>query len=137
MSHQRHTLMRLELLHDSNMNLTFKTSYETAPTSPNLQCSISRDEFKSFCNMIGWHSSRSCNLMLQKLCTSQYIAIEELYTVFSEIKDTKSWLVVPMIGEATVDHCKQNRRVVLTQLKSSEILLQQLSQHYFLVVTGN
>lgn len=87
--------------------------------------------------MIGWHSSRSCNLMLQELCTSQYIAIEELYTAFSEIKDTKSWWVVPTIGEATVDHCKQNRRVVLTQLKSSEILMQQLSQHCYLVVTGN
>lgn len=75
--------------------------------------------------------------MLQELGTSQYIEIEKLCTAFSEIKDTKSWWVVPTIGEATVDHCKQNRRVVLTQLKSSEILMQQLSQHYFLVVTGN
>jgi len=32
-------------------------------------------EFKSFCNLIGWHSSRSCNQMLQELGKTLYSAV--------------------------------------------------------------
>ena len=38
-----------------------------------------RAEFKSFCNLIGWHGSRSCNRMLQELGKVLYLENHTVY----------------------------------------------------------